>query len=122
MEESQNLTRWKQSLKVNGKKTWAVFYKEFLGVPPSSLPRLYRAVNLYGDDIVFDAIVDSSWRDLQGDPLNYVMKVASEKWKEHQAEIDGADDYQRAIDAAKEQSLEKNRALEKKLKGKSGKR
>ena len=116
MTEEQNLTRWKHSIKVNGKKTWAAFYREFLGVPPTSLPRLYRAVNLYGDDIVFEAIIDSSWRDLTGDPQNYIMKVASEKWKSHQAEIDGEDDYKKSLEQAREQTLEHNRALEKKLK------
>jgi hypothetical protein len=118
MTEDQNLTKWRLDLKLYGKKIWPRFYETFLGVSASSLPRLYRAVNLYGDAIVFDAIVDSSWRELTGDPLNYVLKVASEKWKAQQAEADDNDDYLQSIEAAKEISLEKNRALEKKLKRK----
>jgi hypothetical protein len=53
---------------------------------------------------------------LTGDPLNYVLKVASEKWKERQREIDGEDTYLKSIEQAKEASLEKNAALAKKLK------
>jgi hypothetical protein len=120
MTEEQNLTKWKQDLKVHGKKIWPRFYESFLGTGVSSLPRLYRAVNLYGDDIVFDAIVDSSWRELTGDPINYVLKVASEKWKQQRAEMDSSDDYAKTIEEAKDISLQKNMALAKKMKkGKS---
>jgi hypothetical protein len=116
MMEDQNLTKLRQNLRLYGKKQWLLIYESLLGVPASSIPRLYRAANLYGDAILFDAIVESSWRELTGDPLNYVLKVASEKWKEQQAEIDGDDDYKSSIEQAKKASLEKNQALEKKLK------
>lgn len=116
MDEAKPLSRWRFELQSIGKKHWAVFYREFLGVPPSSLPRLYKALNNYGFWPLFEAIVESSERELTGDPLNYVLVVARNKWKEVEQEDSDSESYKSELDEAKKRSQLQNEELAKKLK------
>ena len=86
-----------------------------MGTPPSSIPRLYKALNNYGFWPLFEAIVASSEKVFESDPLNYVIKVASNKWKEQEAIDEDDEDYASDIDAAKKRSEKENEALAKKL-------
>lgn len=114
-EPPKSLDRWRFELKSIGKKHWLSFYESMLGSQCSSPARLYRLLNLYGDWMVFDAIIDSSQRTLTGDPLGYITKVTHEKWKSSQQEADADARYLFEIERAKEESLRRNQALEKKL-------
>lgn len=118
MEQTKSLDRWRFEIKSLGKKVWLTFYQEFLGQPCSSPMRLYRAINLYGDLIVMEAIVDSSTQALTGDPLGYVTKVASNKWKAIQQQEDENSEYSESINAAKAATLLHNKQLAAKLKSK----
>lgn len=86
-----------------------------MGKPVSSIPRLYKALNLYGEWALFEAIVDSAEQDLNGDPLNYVLAVTRNKWKKMQEDQDAEDEYTKEIEEAKRISKEKNDELAKKL-------
>lgn len=116
MEQSKPLSRWRFELQSIGKKHWLVFYREMLGTSASSIPRLYKALNNYGFWPMFEAIVATSDKDFEGsDPLNYVIKVAQNKWKEGE-EIEEQDEtYMSDIEAAKEKSRKDNEALERRL-------
>lgn len=114
-DSTKSLDRWRFELKSIGRKHWLTFYKELLGSNASSIPRLYKTINLYGEEIVFDAIVSSSDKELTGDPLNYVVAVAKSLWKEEQAKKDQEDEYDKNIRAAKEESEKANEALRQKL-------
>jgi|OpeIllAssembly_1097287.scaffolds.fasta_scaffold489875_2 hypothetical protein len=116
MEEAKPLSRWRFELQSIGKKHWLVFYREMLGTPASSIPRLYRALNNYGFWPLFEAIVDSSERELTGDPLNYVVAVAKNKWKEAEEEDSNSEVYISEIEEAKKKSQQQNEELAKKLK------
>ncbi len=118
----KSLDRWRFEIKSIGKKHWLVFYNEMLGQPCSSPMRFYRAINLYGELLVMEAIIDSSNQDLQGDVLNYVIKVASNKWKAIQQQEDASTEYIESINAAKASTLQRNKQLAGKLKPKRGKR
>lgn len=115
--EDQSLTRWKLDIQAN-KQAWLGFYRFFLGSRVSSYPRFWKAVNMYGFYPMFEAIVESSNRSLEGDPLNYVLRVASNKWKEAQLQQDESYGYKESIDRAKEISHKKNLELAKRVKGK----
>lgn len=117
----KSLDRWRHELKLYGKKHWLRFYEEFLGTGVSNISRFYRALNLYDEWPVFEAILDSSMRKLEGDPLNYVIKVAHEKWKTSQQQEDADADYTDAIKKSQEASRKANENLAKKLRRKSGK-
>jgi hypothetical protein len=116
MEQAKPLSRWRFELQSIGKRHWPVFYREFLGVPASSIPRLYKALNNYGFWPLFEAIVESSDRELTGDPLNYVIAVAKNKWKEKEQESETDEAYLSEIDAAKRHSQQRNEELARKLK------
>lgn len=116
-EDSKSLSAWRLELKKLKKSHWLLFYKELIGVPVSSPPRLYKALNLYGDWALFEAIVATSTSAIVGDPLNYVLKVTSNKWKEMQLDEDSEDEYKQEIEAQKQATEEKNKDLEKRLNG-----
>src|SRR5688500_13046473 len=83
-EETKSLSAWRIEIQKIGKKHYLSFYQGMMGSAVSSPPRLYKAINLYGDWAVFEAILASSNMELVGDPLNYVLKVAHSKWKQMQ--------------------------------------
>lgn len=109
--EEKSLTAWRLELKKYGKRHWLKFYQELMGASVSSIPRFYKALKFYGEPIVFDAIVSSSMADLTADPLNYVMKVASNKWKEEQVALDEDEAYEKTIKQAIAESQKRNDEL-----------
>lgn len=115
-EEPKSLERWHFELRSIGKKHWAAFYESFLGVRPSSFPRLYKTLALYGYWPLFLSIVESSERKLEGDPLSYVVAVAKNKWLESQKESDAETVYVESIEESKESTREANKILARKIK------
>lgn len=113
----KSLDDWRSDIKKD-KRNWVAFYRELMGVPPSNVPRLYRTLNLYGEWPLFDAIIESSSRSLTGDPLNYVLKVAGNKWREEQQQNDVDDEYALGVEKAKEASRAYVDNLAKKIKRK----
>ena len=111
----KSLTAWRLDIRRYGKKSWLAMYKAFMGQPVSNIPRFYKAVNLYGDEAMLDAIIDSSDQNVKGDPLNYVLAVARNKWKEAEKEIEELESYLSDIIKAKELTEKKNRELAEKL-------
>jgi hypothetical protein len=118
MEESKSLAQWRFEIRSIGKKHWSAFYQAYLGAPISNFPRFYKALNMYGDWPVFEAIVASANQELTGDPLFYVLKVAHLKWKDTQVESEESETYSKQIDKAIQASKKKNEELEKKLRKK----
>lgn len=113
-EEPKSLDTWAQEIK-NNKPSWVAFYAEMLGVRPSNIPRLYKSVNMYGFWPLFEAIIDSSARELSGDPLNYVLKVAANKWREEREQQDEQADYESDVQQSKATSKQANTNLEKRI-------
>lgn len=115
-QEEKSLSEWRAELKRHGKPHWLTFYAVLMGVPVSSSPRFYRALKLYGDWPMTEAIVAASTAKLTGDPLNYVLKICSNKWKEMQQDEDEEDGYLEEIERIKEASHKQNEEMAKKLK------
>jgi len=115
MEEVKSLDRWHHELRSLGKSHWVTFYDAFLGTSPSNLPRFYRAINLYGHWPMFEAIVESSDRSLEGDALGYVITVAKNKFKESQTETDAASEYVKSVEESKKNTRTANKVLEKRI-------
>jgi hypothetical protein len=115
MEEVKSLSQWRFEIKRFGKQHWARFYQAMVGFPVSSYPRFYKTLERYGEAILFDSIVAASDRTFDSDPLNYVMKIAHNKWKEQEEEIDAAEEYEADIEKAKRQSRRQSEELAKKL-------
>ncbi len=113
--EEKTLSRWRFELKSLPKKHWNVFYTHFLGVQISSFQKFYRALKLYGDMAVFEAVIAAARQSIEGDPLNYVLKITHSLWKEEQLELDKESDDQKRAEAAIEITRKKNKELAKKL-------
>lgn len=114
--EEKSLARWRFELKSLSKRHWGVFYEHFLGESISNYPRFYRALKLYGDMAVFEAVLAAARQSVEGDPLNYVLKITHSLWKEEQLELEK--EYQMNSDAKAsiETTRKQNKALEDKLK------
>jgi len=113
--EEISLATWRFNLKRYGAKHWLIFYTALLNQNVSSVPRLYKARKLYGDWALFEAIVSASSRELEGDKLGYVLKVAHNKWKEAEEELDASEEYEENIEKAKLESRRHSDELQKKL-------
>jgi len=117
----KTLDDWAADIR-KSKANWLAFYDTFMGVRASSIPRLYKAVNMYGFFPMFEAIIDASSRPLIGDPLSYVLKVASSKWKENQEALGDEADYASSITKSKASSSKANASLAKRVERAKGKR
>jgi hypothetical protein len=115
MTEGKSLSQWRFEIKRFGKAHYVKFYLAMVGFPVSSYPRFYKALERYGDFIFFEAIVSSSDRTFDSDPLNYVLKVAHNKWKEAEEELDASEKYEEDIEKAKLESRRHSDELKKKL-------
>lgn len=113
--EDKSLTRWRFELKSLPKKHWNVFYEHFLGVSISSFPKFYRALKLYGDMHVFEAVLAAARQSIEGDPLNYVLKITHTLWRDEQVQIDKTQEEESIITEAKQVNKARNKELSDKL-------
>lgn len=109
------LSEWRRDLREN-KKLFPTFFRERLGTACSDPVKLYAALKHYGFWPVFEAIIDSSAQTLTGDPLNYVLKVAFNKWKEEEMGEDKDYIYNQEIQEAKKRSAKVIKDMTKRLK------
>lgn len=115
MTETKSLSQWRFEIKRFGKARYGQFYTSMTGFNISSYPRFYKALNQYGDSILFDSIVAASDRTFDSDPLNYVIKIAHNKWKEQEEELDASEEYEAELEKAKRESRRQSEELKKKL-------
>lgn len=115
MAEEKSLSQWRFEIKRFGKAHYGRFYSSMVGFQVSSYPRFYKALNQYGDSILFDSIVAASDRAFDSDPLNYVLKIAHNKWKEQEEELDASEEYEEEVEKAKLESRRHSDELKKKL-------
>jgi hypothetical protein len=114
-EIEKSLAQWRHEIRVVGKKHYLKFYEVKLGQRVSNYARFYKAMSDYGEWAVFDAIVDCADRYITGDPLNYLLSVVRNKWKEQQLEIDQSNQYLSELAKSKEITSVKNAELASKL-------
>lgn len=114
-DDAKSLSEWRAELKRNSVSYWLKFYYSLMGVSVSSSPRFYKALKLYGDWPMFEAIVAASGATLKGDPLNYVLKICSNKWKEMQEEADEETEYMQEIETIRDNSRQQNEEMASKL-------
>lgn len=98
-----------------GRERWAEEYKTLFGLTLSDSDRFFRCLDLYGEFILYEAMVLSSTKKFDKDPLGYILAVAHSKWKdEKKAEME-AERYEMRMQIAKERSLEFNQQLSEKI-------
>lgn len=97
------------------KYQWLGFYHEFLKSSISNTSRFFEAVEKYGDFPVFEAVIATSQRPIDGDPLNYLLAVAYNKAMENIQNKKDEESYRRGLERTKRQSYEKSLELADKI-------
>lgn len=109
---SKQLSEWVAITKDGG---WSEFYSSFLGRPLSDKKRFLRAVDNFGQDIMFASVIAASGRNLEGDPLNYVLGIAIQKANEAATASLEDERYRRKLEQSKHRVLTQNEELEDKF-------
>ena len=97
------LEKYLEEIRRDKKAGWSRVFADILGQPLSDKERFLKAVDNYGDLIIFESLVVTSSKRMTGDPLNYVLAVANQKWRDDLISQAKAD----------EDSIKTNRAIEK---------
>jgi hypothetical protein len=92
---------------------WSRVFKDILGQPLSisDRERFLKGVENYGDSIVFEALVITSVKRITTTPINYVLAVAAQKWKEELLAEVKADQETAKANQSIEQSKKENQHL-----------
>jgi hypothetical protein len=70
-------------IKDNPRIGWSVAYSDILGKRLSDADKFLNGVDLFGEEMMFEAIIATSIQKLKTpDPLSYVLAVARQLWKE----------------------------------------
>jgi hypothetical protein len=94
---------------------WGEMYKKHLTLSISDPDRFKKALEIYGTAPVYEAIVSSSLRKIEGDPINYVLAVAHANWKKDREMEEESVRYQMRIDMAKDYTREQGASLSNKI-------
>jgi len=95
---------------------WSRVFADILGQPLSDKTRFLKAVDNYGDLIVFQSLVVTSSKRITNDPINYVLAVANQQWKEALINQVKADEETLKANRSIEQSRKENQLLYEKIK------
>ena len=72
-----------EAIRNNPSKGWRVIYSDIMGKPLSDTSKFLRGVELFGEEIMFEAVIITSSKNLSSpDPTNYVLAVARQLWKD----------------------------------------
>jgi hypothetical protein len=85
------LQSYLEDIRKDKTKGWSRVYRDILGQPLYDKDRFLNAVELYGEVVIFEAMVATAAKRLKNDPMNYFMTVADQRWREeikNQAESD----------------------------------
>jgi hypothetical protein len=94
---------------------WSRVFKDILDQPISDKERFLKAVDNYGELIIFESLVITSSKRIDNDPLNYVLAVANQKWKAELVSQAKADEDSIKISKAVERSKIDNEQLYEKI-------
>lgn len=109
------ITEWFTSTSQGGEISWREFYKSLLGQDISQPVRFFKALNDFGHIVMFEAVVASSTKKLEGDPLNYVIAVAVAKVNAEIEAITASGKYALSVQKAKQRVEMQNDELESKI-------
>jgi hypothetical protein len=90
---SKTIPEWFAITREEGRGGWIQFYKTLLKAPLSKPARFFDALENFGHSIMFESVIAASTRNLEGDPLNYVIAIAVSKVNEEIEAITSADRY-----------------------------
>lgn len=107
--------RWLAEI-ATGRAGWIRFYKELLHRPLSIPHKFWTALEVYGTRAMYEAVIATAIRRIDGDPLNYVISVGRSMWKEQQDQAILARRYYRDVELAKASTAKESDRLADKIK------
>lgn len=113
--DTKSVSDWLAITSQEGRTGWSKMYKNFLLRPVSNPDRFFQAVDNFGQVIMFESIISASTRNLEGDPLNYVIAVAVAKVNEQIESITAADRYALNLKKSKQRTALQNEEVEEKF-------
>jgi hypothetical protein len=91
---------------------WKVVYLDILGHRLSDTDKFLNGVGLFGEEIMFEALIATSSRKLSSpDPLSYVLAVARQIWKDELQTALTKDADELRLERGKRRILEGNAEL-----------
>jgi hypothetical protein len=118
---NKSLDDWWKDLKGGNRKVFYSYYSEVIGTPVSNFSRLNKAINLYGTEHMFNAVHKTAFKEISGDPLSYVIRIAQLSWEEEKKNISQEESRADEYDRVREEVLKKNKAIREFKGGFSGK-
>jgi len=95
---------------------WRVIYNDIIGYHPENIERLLKGVDLYGEEIIFEAIIVTASKKLSSpEQLNYVLAVARQLWKDVLQQSLTKDQDEIRLERAKRHVQEDNERLAEKI-------
>jgi len=109
------LEKYLEEIRRDKKAGWSRVFSDILGQPLSDKERFLKAVDNYGDLIIFESLVVTSSKRMTSDPLNYVLAVANQKWRDDLISQAKADEDSIKTNRAIERSKNANQSLHEKI-------
>ena len=104
-------------IKDNPRTGWSVAYSDILGKHLSEPAKFLNGVDLFGEEIMFEALIATSIQKLKTpDPLSYVLAVARQLWKEELQDSLAKDADELRLERAKRRISEGNAELADRIK------
>lgn len=112
----KTLQSYLEGIRLNPSHGWRVIYTDIIGHNLSDTARLLKGVELYGEEIIFEAVIVTASKKLSSpDQLNYVLAVARQLWKDVLQQSLTKDQDEIRLERAKRHVQEDNEKLAQKI-------
>ena len=112
----KTLQSYLEEERTNPSSGWRVIYTDIIGHYPENTERLLKGVELYGEEIIFEAIIVTASKKLSSpEQLNYVLAVARQLWKDVLQQSLTKDQDEIRLERAKRHVQEDNERLAEKI-------
>lgn len=109
------LDNWLEEIKA-GNGGWVRIYLDAFSVPISDPERFFRALDIFGEHAMLEAIIAASTKKFTEDPLGYIIAIANSKAVEESVRNLKIDMYRADMARAQEATKAFNTMLAEKIK------
>jgi hypothetical protein len=111
----KTLQSYLESIRLNPTIGWQSVYSDILGSYLWEASRFLKGVELFGEEFMFEAVIVTASKKLSSDPLNYVLAVARQLWKDSLKEELTKDQDELRLERARRHVKEDNERLAEKI-------
>jgi hypothetical protein len=111
----KTLQSYLEGIRLNPTIGWQGVYSDILGSHLWETERFLKGVELFGEEFMFEAVIVTASKKLSSDPLNYVLAVARQLWKDSLKEELAKDQDELRLERARRHVKEDNDRLAEKI-------